>query len=218
MPPASHARNFKLALACAGGVLAFDRISKDWVWNALRNEAPVKVIDGWLHLDFAFNTGSAFGLAAGQPWASTLFSLIALGIIAGLFLMLWRLRPKHWLAAFGVGLSAGGAAGNLLCRLTRVHEMRVYGLEQVGFHDLIEFGPRVAEAFDSGPLWIDIPRRGVVDFIVIYYQPLHAWPAFNVADIALSLGAVSLIAWVWREDEDVFSKPKPTRSDRAHER
>jgi signal peptidase II len=218
MPEASHARNFKIALMCALGVLAIDRATKDWVWSALRDEPPVKLIEGWLHLDFAFNTGSAFGLAAGQPWATALFSMIALAVIVSLFLLLWRVRPKHTLAALGVGLSAGGAAGNLLCRITRVHDMRVYGLENTSFNDLIEFAPQVAEAFDSGPLWIDIPRRGVVDFIVVYYQPLHPWPAFNVADIALTLGALSLIAWVWREDEEVFGSAGDDAVDPANER
>lgn len=218
MEAGSHARNFKVALACALGALVIDRLSKDWAWAALRDGPPLKLIKGWVHLDFAFNTGSAFGLAAGQPWATGLFSVIAVSVIVGLFVVLWRVRPRNILAATGVGLSAGGAAGNLLCRLTRIHEMRIYGLKHASFNDLIEFAPQVAEAFDSGPVWIDIPRRGVVDFIVLYYRPLHPWPAFNVADIALTLGALSLIVWVWREDEEVFSGPSENGADPANER
>lgn len=43
----------------------------------------------------------------------------------------------------------------------------------------------------------------VVDFIVFHYDQ-HAWPAFNIADSAISLGAVLL---VW--DTLVGNRPKP---------
>jgi signal peptidase II len=201
----SHTRNLRVALACAGVVLLADRLSKDWVWANLRNQAPRPVIKGVVHLDFAFNTGSAFGLAAGQPWARAVFSLFAVSVVLMLFTALWRIRPRNVMAALGVGFSAGGAAGNLLCRLTRVHEVRFYRLEDADFSDFIQFAPQVADAFTSRPVMIDVPRRGVVDFLVLFIGPHRRWPAFNLADIALTVGAICLILWVWREDEDVFT-------------
>jgi signal peptidase II len=42
--------------------------------------------------------------------------------------------------------------------------------------------------------------RGVVDFIDVYIGPLH-WPTFNVADMAVSCGAVALAVVLWREGE-----------------
>jgi signal peptidase II len=43
----------------------------------------------------------------------------------------------------------------------------------------------------------------VIDFLDFYIQTYH-WPAFNVADVAISLGAVGLII-----DEIFFNKEKP---------
>lgn len=39
---------------------------------------------------------------------------------------------------------------------------------------------------------------GVVDFIDVYIGPLH-WPTFNVADMAVSLGAITLAGVLWLE-------------------
>ena len=43
-----------------------------------------------------------------------------------------------------------------------------------------------------GNLWDRIVRGAVVDFIDVYYGRYH-WPAFNVADAAISVGAAILI-------------------------
>ncbi len=42
--------------------------------------------------------------------------------------------------------------------------------------------------------------RGVVDFLDVGVGTLR-WPTFNVADIAVSCGAVALAISLWREDE-----------------
>ena len=41
--------------------------------------------------------------------------------------------------------------------------------------------------------------RGVVDFLDVGIGALR-WPTFNVADIAVSCGAVALVISMWRED------------------
>ena len=43
-----------------------------------------------------------------------------------------------------------------------------------------------------GNLWDRLARGVVVDFIDLYYGSWH-WPAFNVADSAISVGAVMLV-------------------------
>ena len=48
---------------------------------------------------------------------------------------------------------------------------------------------------------IDRVRLGhVIDFILLYYDRWH-WPAFNLADSSVFLGAVMLIAWGLRADQ-----------------
>lgn len=50
--------------------------------------------------------------------------------------------------------------------------------------------------------------RGVVDFIDIGVGALR-WPTFNVADIAVSCGAVALALSLWREDSRRQARPEP---------
>ena len=42
-------------------------------------------------------------------------------------------------------------------------------------------------------------ERGVVDFLDVGVGALR-WPTFNVADIAVSCGAIALVISMWRED------------------
>ncbi len=44
--------------------------------------------------------------------------------------------------------------------------------------------------------------RGVVDFIDVYIGPFH-WPTFNVADMAVSCGAMALALVLWQEGREV---------------
>jgi signal peptidase II len=52
-----------------------------------------------------------------------------------------------------------------------------------------------------GNLWDRIMLGYVVDFIDVYYQDWH-WPAFNIADSAITIGAIMLIIdAIWFTDE-----------------
>jgi len=52
--------------------------------------------------------------------------------------------------------------------------------------------------------------RGVVDFIDVWIGPFH-WPTFNVADMAVSCGAVLLAVILWNEGR----RGVPTRGEQA---
>jgi signal peptidase II len=47
-----------------------------------------------------------------------------------------------------------------------------------------------------GNLWDRVARRSVIDFLDIYYGS-HHWPAFNVADSAIVIGAVLLLSEIF---------------------
>lgn len=143
--------------------LALDLISKAWVWEHLRHQRPRVVVDGWLTFEFAFNTGSAFGLAANASSARLVFILITVGVLLYLGRMLRRLPTSAPLSFAAVGLFAGGALGNLHDRFVR----------HMWF-------------FDRGE------QYGVVDFIVLSWGE-RSWPAFNVADVALATGVGLLL-------------------------
>ena len=50
--------------------------------------------------------------------------------------------------------------------------------------------------------------RGVVDFLDVTIGPLH-WPTFNVADMAISCGAVALAVALWSEGRVTHAVPTP---------
>lgn len=159
----SRARQVALAAGLCVAVLVLDLTSKAWVWEHVRHERPVAVIGGLLRFEFAFNTGSAFGLADHVDSARTVFIVITLGVLVYLGRMLARLPTEATTSFAAVGLFAGGALGNLHDRFVR--------------HLWI---------FDRGD------RYGVVDFIVVSWGE-HAWPAFNLADVALAIGVLLLV-------------------------
>lgn len=55
--------------------------------------------------------------------------------------------------------------------------------------------------------------RGVVDFVDVYIGPLR-WPTFNVADMAVTCGALALAVILWREGRHEEARVR-ARSDAA---
>ncbi|MDH3496098.1 MAG: signal peptidase II [Gemmatimonadota bacterium] len=51
--------------------------------------------------------------------------------------------------------------------------------------------------------------RGVVDFVDVWIGSFH-WPTFNVADMAVSCGAVALALVLWNEGRDSEPATRPT--------
>jgi signal peptidase II len=92
------------------------------------------------------NTGAAFGMFAGV--SNYIFIIISL--IAIVFIFLYMIKTEKPLEKLSLSLILGGAAGNLIDRLT------------IG---------------------------KVIDFIDIFVDSWH-WPAFNVADAALTTGII----------------------------
>jgi hypothetical protein len=66
------------------------------------------------------------------------------------------------------------------------------------------------EASTDGILVTDEHGR-VTDFIVWHWKA-HEWPTFNVADIAVSCGAIALAISLWREDA---RRPEPESASAA---
>lgn len=141
---------FRTLITVSCAVAALDQAAK-----ALFGKADAPLVPGLIRLRGAFNTGAAFGTMQGS--AGLLAALSALAVAGGCFL-LHRLKPAGALA-LGAALMLGGAAGNLIDRIT---------------------------------------RGGVVDFLLLEFVP---FPAFNVADAAITAGAVLLAASLLRRGE-----------------
>jgi signal peptidase II len=159
-----------LAIASVAAVgLAVDLTTKAWVWEELRRRPPKRLVPGVFHLEFAFNTGSAFGFLRDATWSRWVFVAITIAAIVYVLQLAWRWTQRGVLLPLAIGLLVGGALGNLHDRLFRSMRM-----------------------FDR------TVRHGVVDFLVVFYQPKQRWPAFNVADVLLVVGVVLLGLALWR--------------------
>lgn len=141
-----------LAFALAFAVFLADQGLKKLVEGSMRLGESIPLIPNALYLTHTQNDGGAFGILGGQS------SLLMVGSAVAVALVLWMLLqgpPKH-ATTIGCGLILGGAAGNLLDRLT---------------------------------------TGQVTDYI-----DLRVWPVFNIADVAIVLGVVTLLLASLRSD------------------
>lgn len=107
-------------LLIALAVLALDQWTKWLIESHLPEQSSHEVIPGLLHISHVRNTGVAFGMFAnggrdGSPWVLSLFGLVALGLIAGLF---YRTPPHERGLLSALAMVMGGAVGNLLDRIS----------------------------------------------------------------------------------------------------
>jgi len=102
------------ALAIAVFVFVVDRGLKALVESSMRLGESIPLIPGFLSLTYIRNDGGAFGILGGSRVVLLLRSAVAIGVV------LWMLfsGSSSRLTSLGCGLILGGAAGNLLDRLT----------------------------------------------------------------------------------------------------
>ncbi len=103
-----------VALAIAFLVFVVDQGIKSVVEGSMRVGESIVLVPGFLSLTYIKNDGGAFGILGGSQMVLLLGSTVAVVVV------LWMLlsgRPSK-LTMLGCGLILGGAAGNLLDRLS----------------------------------------------------------------------------------------------------
>jgi signal peptidase II len=102
------------ALATAALVFAVDQVVKAVVESSMRVGESIPLVPGLLSLTHIKNDGGAFGILGGSQLVLLAGSAVAVGVV------LWMLLsgPTSRATTYGCGLILGGAAGNLLDRLT----------------------------------------------------------------------------------------------------
>ncbi|MEZ2120953.1 signal peptidase II [Corynebacterium sp. CCM 9204] len=91
-----------------------DQMSKALVLAGMEPGEVVPLIGEWFRFHLVFNPGAAFSFGTSFTWV---FTAIQLLFVVGI---LWNSpRVDGRLAAFGLALVGGGAAGNLIDRLFR---------------------------------------------------------------------------------------------------
>ena len=105
----------------------------------------------FFNLTLGFNTGASFGMLSGVMADRPMLMVLLTGAFTlGLAAMAYHTRGVE---RSGFALIAGGAAGNIVDRLT---------------------------------------RGAVTDFLDFHWQGWH-WPAFNLADVSIFVGAVMVL-------------------------
>ena len=154
-------------------VVFIDQITK---WMAEANlEQSYKVFP---HLDFtlAYNYGAAFSFLSGQAgWQRWFF--VGLAVVVSIAILIWlaKLSKSDKWTAVGLSLVLGGAVGN--------------GIDRLLHGKVIDF--------------IDVYADWDVFFLSKWSDGFSHFATFNVADIAINIGAVILVSVsLLAKDED----------------
>ncbi len=94
--------------------LSLDLWSKKAIFAYLDDRGSISIIDGFLKLVMAENTGAAFGIAAGQRSLLIATSIIALAGVIAIFLFS---GAQQRLVQAALALFAAGVSGNLYDRI-----------------------------------------------------------------------------------------------------
>jgi signal peptidase II len=110
-------RHAGIGLFAALVVLVADQASKWAVLTVLDLPGVGQIaLDPVLNLTFVRNRGVTFGLLTGfGAWGHLLLAGIAVCVVAGLAIWLWR--AESWLTALALGAIGGGAIGNVIDRV-----------------------------------------------------------------------------------------------------
>jgi signal peptidase II len=104
----------------AATVVLADQITKAMVRSQLELHESIPVIPGVFDLTRVHNTGAAFGFLnpIDFPYKSVVLSVVAIAALIGLALYSSSLEASQRLTRMGLAFVIGGAAGNLIDRVT----------------------------------------------------------------------------------------------------
>ena len=100
--------------------MVLDQVAKAMVRSAFELHEGSSVIPGFFDLTRVHNTGAAFGMFNGMdfPFKALILSLVATAALVGLAIYGALLPADQRLARSGLALIVGGAAGNLIDRVS----------------------------------------------------------------------------------------------------
>jgi len=101
-------------------IVVIDQITKAMIRGSLGLHESVTVIPGFFDLTHVRNTGAAFGFlnSVDFPFKTLVIAVVATGALIGMAIYTKALVSEQLLARVGLSLIIGGAAGNLIDRLT----------------------------------------------------------------------------------------------------
>ena len=131
---ARYSRQPDLWIALA--VVVLDQVVKAIVRREMALNESIPVIPGFFDLTRVHNTGTAFGFmnATDFPFKTAILACVAIGALVALAMYAATLPVNQWLARIGLALIRGGAAGNLLDRITEGYVVDFVDLYWSGWH------------------------------------------------------------------------------------
>jgi signal peptidase II len=113
-------RRLQLELWITGVIVALDQATKALVRSRFELHDSLEMIPGLFNLTRVHNYGAAFGLmnAADFPFKTVVLSIVATVALLALTVYASTLPVEQLLARVGLALIVGGAAGNLIDRLS----------------------------------------------------------------------------------------------------
>ena len=159
-------------------VLVLDQLTKAAVLNFMHLHQSIPVLGDWLKLTFTENPGMAFGITVGPPGTVTVLSILATGLIVA---YIYQVRHAYTPYRASLALILGGAIGNIIDRV-------FYG-ELLGYGSL--FTGKVVD-FVHVSLWQGFVPDAVPMIGGAY---MELFPIWNVADMAIVLGVVGVLAF-----------------------
>ena len=129
-------RRLRLGLWISGVIVVLDQAAKALVRSRFELHDSLEVIPGVFNLTRVHNYGAAFGLmnTADFPFKTVLLSLVAMAALLTLFVYSGTLPPEQRIARAGLGLITGGAAGNLIDRISAGYVVDFVDLYWQGWH------------------------------------------------------------------------------------
>ncbi len=189
-------------------VLIIDQASKIWVKTNMSLGESIQIAGNWFVIHFTENYGMAFGLEFGGEYGKVFLSLFRVFAIIFISWYLFGLVKKksNKLLIVCISLILAGAIGNMI-------DSAFYGLLfSESYFTVAQFMPEGGGygAFLHGKV-VDMIYLPVINTTLPEWFPIRGGerfvffkPVFNIADMAITIGALTLIVFHKR----VFSDEK----------
>ena len=131
---ALHPRHRDLWIAAV--IVVLDQAVKAVVRRRIPLNESITVIPGFFDLTRVHNTGTAYGFLNGTdfPFKTVVLACVAIAALVALGMYAASLPADQWLAHTGLALILGGAAGNLVDRVTAGYVVDFVDLYWSGWH------------------------------------------------------------------------------------
>ncbi len=153
----------------AAVVFLADQITKIWALKTLSPITKTSVIGDLVQLTMIFNEGGAFSTKLGSTY---FYSFASIAVMIIVVIVLFKDAGKNRILDIALSLVLGGALGNLTDRLR--------------FGAVVDF------------IDVDFPDISLKPAKILFFDfpgyALDRWPVFNIADSAVTVGMVLIVA------------------------